>query len=387
MISKKVFVGVSGGVDSAVSAFLLKKAGYDVTGVYIKVWQPDWIECNWREERRDAMRVCASLDIPFLEIDFVKEYKKGVIDYMISEYISGRTPNPDVMCNREVKFGAFWDWARKNEAQYIATGHYADIQIVKDNLNKISEKYRLITSKDKMKDQTYFLWTLRNDELSHILFPVGRMTKEEVRNIANRAKLPNATKKDSQGICFIGKIDVKEFLRQYIEREILENNRGDNQYIKSIEKSISKGKVLDTEGKVIGHHPGSLFFTMGEAKGFTITKKTNKDSKYYVIKKDIKANTITVSQNKLIQIENGSTINLIKLNLINDVRENEKVMVRTRYRQTLQEGIIKDIDKERKTATLSIDKPIDIPTSGQSAVLYREIAVDIIECLGGGIIG
>ena len=161
---------MSGGGDSCVSAALLKRVGYEVTGVFMKVWQPDWIECNWKEERIEAMRAAAYLDIPFVTLDLEREYKEGVIDYMIREYAAGRTPNPDVMCNREVKFGAFWKWAKEQGADYIATGHYAE-----------NKEGRLIVSKDKNKDQTYFLWTLTRDDLKHILFPIGHLLKSEVR--------------------------------------------------------------------------------------------------------------------------------------------------------------------------------------------------------------
>jgi tRNA-specific 2-thiouridylase len=204
-ITKTVFVGVSGGVDSSVSAALLKDAGYTVVGVFIRTWTPDFIECTWREERRDAMRVCAHLGIPFLECDAEEAYKKGVADYMIEEYKKGNTPNPDVMCNREVKFGVFWEFAKAHEADFIATGHYA--------LNQ----YQLERSKDTAKDQTYFLWTLTQDDLEHTLFPIGHLEKKEVRKLAEKYKLPTATKKDSQGVCFLGPLDMKDFLKHYIE--------------------------------------------------------------------------------------------------------------------------------------------------------------------------
>src|SRR3990167_4048684 len=197
---KTVYIGLSGGVDSSVSAALLKKQGYDVTGVFIKVWQPNWITCTWKEDRLDAMRVCAKLEIPFLTLDLEKEYKRDVVDYMIREYKAGRTPNPDVMCNRYIKFGAFFNWARKYGADYIATGHYAQV------FKKVTG-YRLQVSRDFEKDQTYFLWTLTQRELSQTLFPVGRITKPEVRKLAKKFGLPTADKKDSQGLCFIGKVD------------------------------------------------------------------------------------------------------------------------------------------------------------------------------------
>lgn len=175
---------MSGGVDSSVSAALLIRAGYDVTGVFIKVWQPDWIKCTWKEERIDAMRVAAKLDIPFITLDLEKEYKEEVVDYMIREYKAGKTPNPDVMCNRHVKFGGFYDWAMKNGADFVATGHYAQIK-----------NGRLIAGHDKNKDQSYFLWTLTAEQISKTLFPIGNIIKPEVRKLAKKFGLPTAEKK------------------------------------------------------------------------------------------------------------------------------------------------------------------------------------------------
>jgi tRNA-specific 2-thiouridylase len=180
--SKKptVFLGVSGGVDSSVSAALLIEQGYDVVGVFIKTWQPEWIECTWREEKRDAMRVCAHLGIPFLFFDFEKEYKEGVADYMIEEYKAGRTPNPDVMCNKEIKFGAFYSKARSMGADYVATGHYAQVKKTKDGTAEMFE------GADSEKDQSYFLWTIPQEILSHVLFPIGHLKKPQVRKIAEK---------------------------------------------------------------------------------------------------------------------------------------------------------------------------------------------------------
>ena len=278
----KVFVGMSGGVDSSVSAALLKQAGYDVTGVFIKVWQPDWIECTWRDERHEAMRVAAHLGIPFVTLDLEKEYKEGVIDYMIAEYSAGRTPNPDVMCNREVKFGAFWKWAKSQGAEYVATGHYAQVKKLEIR-NLELEEYELLAGVDKNKDQSYFLWTLNQDDLKHILFPVGHLEKPEVRKLAKKFKLPNSDKKDSQGLCFIGKIDVKDFLAHYIKTEM--------------------GNVLNEKGEIIGTHNGALLLTIGERHGFTIDPKfkTAHDEAYYVVSKDVKNNTITVSNMRTLE--------------------------------------------------------------------------------------
>lgn len=260
-----MFVGVSGGVDSSVSAAILKDEGYDVVGVFIRTWQPDFVECTWRDERRDAMRVCAFLEIPFVELDLEEEYRTGVADYMIAEYRAGRTPNPDVMCNREVKFGGFLKWAIAHGADYVATGHYAQ-----------GRNGDLLKGADPAKDQSYFLWTLTGEQLSRILFPVGRLQKSEVRRLAEKYGLPTAAKKDSQGICFIGDVDMKDFLRHYID--------------------VKPGSVLGEGGAVIGSHQGALFYTIGERHGFEISEKGTNDRPYYVVAKDADLNTVTVSQ-------------------------------------------------------------------------------------------
>lgn len=348
---------MSGGVDSSVSACLLKKAGYDITGVFIKVWQPDWLECNWREERLEAMRVCAHLEIPFITLDLEQEYKKGVIDYMIAEYSVGRTPNPDVMCNREVKFGAFWKWAKENGADFIATGHYAK------NIITASGNY-LHAGTDKNKDQSYFLWTLNKDDLAHTLFPVGHLTKPDVRKLATSFKLPNADKKDSQGLCFIGKLDVKDFLSHYIKSE--------------------KGNVLNEKGEVIGTHSGSLFLTIGERHGFDITKKTPNDEPYYIVSKDIKANTVTVGHRVSADSSNVSgNLNQVKINRINWVNRVPKVgdnlQARSRYRQPLQN--IKILNLNKNEVKVEFKTKQETLTPGQSLVIY-----DGEECLGGGVI-
>lgn len=350
---KKIFVGMSGGVDSSVSAALLKEAGHDVTGVFIKVWQPDWTECTWREERRDAMRAAAHLGIPFVTLDLVDEYKKGVIDYMITEYAAGRTPNPDVMCNREVKFGAFWRWAQGRGADMIATGHYAQ------TLSRSDDSVALCAGVDANKDQSYFLWTLNQNDLKHILFPVGHLEKPQVRSLAKKFGLPNAEKKDSQGLCFIGKIDIKEFLAHYI--------------------SAKPGTVLNEAGDVIGIHPGSLFFTLGERRGFTVTHKTPVDQPYYIVAKDVAANTITVSHQKI----HDDATKHIKLTQTNWSRITPKlgdeVMVRTRYRQSLIKA--RFIALSTSEAMLDVEHPLDLSTPGQSLVAYNDN-----ECVGGGII-
>lgn len=338
---------MSGGVDSSVSAALLKKAGYEVIGVFIKVWQPDWINCTWKEDRLDAMRVAAKLEIPFVTLDLEKEYKEEVVDYMIKEYKQGRTPNPDVMCNRFVKFGGFFTWAMKQGADFIATGHYA----------RISDG-KLLMGRDSNKDQSYFLWTLTQEQLSKTLFPVGNIEKPEVRKLARKFGLPNALKRDSQGLCFIGKIDIKDFLSHYIETK--------------------KGEVLNIKGEVIGEHDGAFFFTIGERHGFDILKKTSNDEPYYVVEKDIEKNTITVA-NKNREGDLPSKITKIKLKGMNwnqgSVPVSKILLARSRYREELQG--VKFINEN----TVEFESPQSTLSVGQSLVVY-----DGEVCLGGGTI-
>jgi tRNA-specific 2-thiouridylase len=344
---KTVYVGVSGGVDSSVSLALLKEEGFNVVGCFIKTWQPDFIECTWRAERRDAMRVCAALGVPFLTIDAEKEYKTLVGEYFINEYRAGRTPNPDVMCNKEIKFGVFLKYALAHGADYVATGHYA-----------ISKKGKLFAGKDVGKDQSYFLWTLTTEQLGHVIFPVGNLEKSVVRSIAEKFKLPTAKKKDSQGVCFLGPIDMKEFLAHYIPKKI--------------------GEVLNTEGVVIGEHDGALFFTLGERHGFRITKKGIMDNAMYVIMRDLEKNTITVSENKE---DNPSQKDFQKIKIENinwisgkEPDKDKKYSARIRYQQPLQSCRIEN-------DCIIFDQPQNLATSGQSIVVYDEK-----ECLGGGII-
>lgn len=369
---KKIYVGLSGGVDSAVSAALLKQAGHDITGVFIKVWQPDWIECNWKEERLEAMRVAAHLEIPFVTLDLEAEYKKDVIDYMIDEYKKGRTPNPDVMCNRYVKFGAFKDWALKQGADAIATGHYA-----RSDLEEVGSQRmpRLLVGVDANKDQSYFLWTLTENDLLHAYFPVGIYTKPEVRDLAKKFKLPNADKKDSQGLCFIGKIDIKQFLSHYIKTEA--------------------GKVLNQKGEEIGEHPGAIFFTIGERHGFDLSKNTPNDKPLYVVSKNMETNTITVSEEQPFvgSASSEDTCIISKVNWIREKPSGDGLKARARYRAPLEDISLEEVGDATKDATKTSlatpsrwlirfkNKGAQTLASGQSLVIYKGE-----ECLGGGII-
>lgn len=352
-MARQIFVGMSGGVDSSVSAALLKERGFDVTGVFIKVWQPDWMTCTSREDRLDAMRVCVHLGIPFLTLDLEKEYKKEVVDYMISEYRAGRTPNPDVMCNRYVKFGGFFDWAVKQGANYVATGHYAQI---KDG--------KLVAGEDQGKDQSYFLWTLTQRELAKTLFPVGGMDKSETRVLARKFKLPVAEKRDSQGLCFIGKVNIKEFLSHYI--------------------APVKGDVLDEQGKVIGSHDGAIFLTLGERHGFSVAQTSPDDKPYYVVDRDIAKNTVTVSHKSA----DGSLsaekkeFSLARANWISEAPKSGKIYTaRIRHLGQLLECEIEVVGNGTSgEAEIGFKKPLII-AAGQSVVIYEGET-----CLGGGIV-
>ncbi|MFH0845902.1 MAG: tRNA 2-thiouridine(34) synthase MnmA [Patescibacteria group bacterium] len=362
---RKIFVGMSGGVDSSLTAALLLKEGYDVTGVFIKVWQPDFVECSWREDRLDAMRVCAKLGINFLDLDLEEVYKREVFDYMIEEYKNGRTPNPDVMCNKKIKFGAFLDFALKNGVDFVATGHYVRL-----------EDKKLLAGIDENKDQSYFLWTLTQEQLKHCIFPIGQYTKPEVRKLAKKFELSTADKKDSQGLCFVGKVDMKDFLERFIPQK--------------------KGDVLNEKGKVIGHHDGIHYFTLGQRHGFEIIEKGTEDKPYYVVAKDLEKNILIVSnqdkqnftenlKRKEIKLENinwtlGEKPNFFTSSLRGDHDEavQKKYQARIRYRQPLQECVL--VEKDRIFSVV-FDIPQKNVASGQSVVIYDE---DI--CLGGGVI-
>lgn len=354
----KIAVGVSGGVDSSVSLALLKEQGHEVVGVFMRTWQPDWIACTWRSERRDAMRVCAHLDVPFVELDLEREYKEGVADYMIREYKKGRTPNPDVMCNREVKFGGFLRWAHVHNFDYVATGHYVDRRVLDDG------SVVMLRGNDPKKDQSYFLWTLEQEQLKHILFPVGNIPKSRVRELAEKYQLPTATKKDSQGICFIGDINMKDFLSHYIDEH--------------------PGKVLDSSGKVIGSHNGSLFYTIGERHGFTINSENKKKDggPYYVINKDIEKNTITVSENPEQDQEISNHWKLIDVvDNQNRLQQGQQIDAQIRYRGDVVKVDISEVDHSRKTAIIKFHTHDPSLAAGQSVVFYDDGA-----CLGGGIL-
>ncbi len=369
----KVYVGMSGGVDSSVSAALLQKEGYEVTGVFMKVWQPDFLPCTWEHERRDAMRVAAHLGIQLLTWDFEKEYKENVADYMIREYRLGRTPNPDVMCNREIKFGAFFRRAMASGADFVATGHYARTALVESRKLKVesreNSKYRMLTGVDSAKDQSYFLWTLGQVQLSKTLFPIGGFKKSHVRVLAKKFGLPVAEKKDSQGLCFVGKLDMKDFLAHFIEEK--------------------EGSVLNENGESVGTHRGAFMYTLGERHGFTVTKKKSDEAPYFVIAKNLKANTLTVAH----YIEKQLTCASQELQILQasfcrgvvpDITKIYTAQVRY-HGESYKCGITQQGSptfklKDNESFTLHFKKHVIVDV-GQSVVIY-----DGDECVGGGVV-
>jgi len=348
----KVFVGLSGGVDSSVAALRLLREGYEVVGVFIKVWHPDFLVCNWEEERVDAMRVAAFLDIPFLTCDSEAEYRDEVAKYFIKEYENGRTPNPDVMCNRYVKFGSFMKFARERGADFIATGHYVR------KIGKV-EKAGLYKGIDDKKDQSYFLWTLTKEQLDFSLFPIGDSKKEDIRQEAKEAGLPTAVKKDSQGICFLGHIDIPEFISHYVD--------------------LKEGKVLNEEREIIGTHKGAIVYTVGQRHGFLINEKNDQKGVHYVIAKDLEKNTIIVSTERVL-LEKQAKLILTDVVLREELAEGEITSAVGRYRQKPFIVKVEEISSE-KIILKVVEEQNEMLALGQSCVLYRE---DL--CLGGGII-
>ena len=345
--SKKVFVGLSGGVDSSVTAALLQEQGFDVTGVYMKNWSKDLpgFPCPWKEDYQDAKRVAVKLGIPFELFDFETEYFDRVVNYMLDGFKAGITPNPDIMCNQEIKFKLFYETARSKGADYIATGHYAK-----------TKNGQLLQAVDTNKDQTYFLYRVTKDALEHTLFPLGELTKPEVRKLASSYGLVTANKKESMGICFVGKVGIKEFLSQYVETE--------------------PGDIIDQNGAKIGTHDGAIFYTIGQRHGLDV----GGGLPYYVTGKDMQKNEVYVTSDlndSQLWFEN---IQLEACHWIDVLPEiGNKYHVRTRHRAKLIQCTLTAVEGTK--VTFSLSESIRALTPGQSAVLYDEEI-----CLGGGII-
>ena len=370
---KTVYVGMSGGVDSSVSALLLKEQGFRVVGVYMKNWSRDLpgMKCPWAEDLADAKRVAVKLGIDFLVWDFEKEYHDKVVDYMLDEFRKGNTPNPDIMCNQEIKFKLFYEKAMENGADFIATGHYARTSLDGSYQTFSSPTsltlsggpspclspvhVDLVRAADENKDQTYFLYRISEEALRHTLFPIGGMLKPEVKKLAAEHGLHNAYKKESMGVCFVGEVGMKDFLKEYIE--------------------IEPGEIREAETeKVLGAHEGAIFYTIGQRHGLYLSGvagEVNDGLPYYVVKKDLERNIVYVSKNL-----NHEAIwtKELKLKEIILRTSHASVSVRLRHRAPL---IPATFDGE----ALRFEHEVKRPASGQSAVIY-----DGEICLGGGII-
>jgi tRNA-specific 2-thiouridylase len=339
----KVFVGMSGGVDSSLTAALLVEAGHDVTGVYMKNWTEDLpgMRCPWADDLADAKRVAVQLGINFEVFDFESQYKQKVVDYMIDEYKAGRTPNPDIMCNQEIKFKLFLETALERGADMVATGHYARTS---DGILRLA--------KDTNKDQTYFLYRVSHVALESTLFPLGDLTKPEVRAMAQQRGLTTAAKKDSVGICFVGQIGMREFLSQYVTTE--------------------PGDIVDRQTKrVVGRHDGAIFYTLGQRHGLNL----GGGLPYYVVGKDMGTNEVYVSTDLNDESLWRKTVPLLDLHFIDGTAKEGSFKARIRHRAPLV-GCVLGGD-----GSLTFDEPQRAATPGQSVVLYDD---DV--CIGGGII-
>lgn len=392
----KIVVGLSGGVDSSVAAYLLKQQGHDVVGLFMRNWNDASVtledECPWIEDSNDALMVAQKLGIPLQVIDMSELYKERIVDYMFEEYEKGRTPNPDVLCNREVKFDAFMDVALSLGAEKVATGHYAQLSSVEKDGETI---YRLLAGNDNNKDQSYFLCQLSQDQLSKALFPIGHLTKPQVREIAKEIGLVTADKKDSQGLCFIGKVSLPEFLKQQLqpkEGEIVEIFRdfsGFNQpqpefssKQEELEYLSSKIKYQKSDGKVIGKHQGAQYYTIGQSKGLGIGG--HKES-CFVISRDMENNILFVGEShsfpglykKALKINNDE-VKWIRKDLQLQNGESREVMARIRYRQPLQKATIYQFED---AFYIEFEEPQSAIAEGQFAAWY-----DGEETLGSGVI-
>ncbi|MEM6515889.1 MAG: tRNA 2-thiouridine(34) synthase MnmA [Bacteroidota bacterium] len=362
MKNKRVIIGLSGGVDSSVAAYLLKNQGYEVIGLFMKNWHDDSVtisdECPWLDDSNDAMLVADKLGIPFQTVDLSAQYKERIVDYMFDEYKKGRTPNPDVLCNREIKFDVFMDIALNLGADLVATGHYCRKDTIKVEGQPI---YRLLSGVDTNKDQSYFLCQLSQQQLSKALFPVGKLTKPEVREIAKAQGLITANKKDSQGLCFIGKVRLPEFLQQKLsprEGVIVEIEKENPKYLNGVSNFENKTQELSyksrkpsyniSEGKIVGKHQGAHYFTKGQRKGLAVG---GTPEPLFVIETDVNENVIYTGQGhshpglkRSVLFVHDDELHWVREDLKLKIDETMKVMARIRYRQPLEEAVLHKTD-------------------------------------------
>ena len=382
---KKVIIGLSGGVDSSVSALLLKQQGYEVIGLFMKNWHDETVtisdDCPWLDDSNDAMLIAEKLEIPFQTVDLSEQYHSRIIDYMFNEYENGRTPNPDVLCNREIKFDIFLKIALDLGADYIATGHYCQVnKINKDN----KEIYRLIVGADEKKDQSYFLCQLNQKQLSKAIFPIGHLTKSDVRDIAKKNDLITADKKDSQGLCFVGKVKLPDFLKQRLTPKKGKVIKIDSESVKQeidLNEVKSKEKQLELlsspfsfssdDGEEIGEHHGAYYYTVGQRKGLNIGGFSEP---LFVLETDVSKNIIYVGMGeshpalyKKALFVKSNEIHWIREDLKINENETMNVEFRIRYRQPLQSGTIY---RFKKGLYILFDKPILSVTSGQFVSWY-----------------
>ncbi|WP_420553779.1 tRNA 2-thiouridine(34) synthase MnmA [Tenacibaculum aiptasiae] len=393
---KRVIVGLSGGVDSSVTAYLLKEQGYEVIGLFMKNWHDDSVtisdECPWLEDSNDAMIVAEKLGIPFQTVDLSEQYKERIVDYMFNEYEKGRTPNPDVLCNREIKFDVFMDIALGLGADYVATGHYCRKS---EEIIDGKPVYKLLAGKDTNKDQSYFLCQLSQKQLSKALFPIGELTKPEVREIAKEADLITADKKDSQGLCFIGKVRLPDFLQQKLqpkEGQIIRIPNSFEQYNRVAPKFENKEVELEylstkfsykkEDGDVVGKHQGAHYFTKGQRKGLAVggTKEP-----LFVIETDVNENIIYTGEGKNhpglyrnVLFVSNEELHWVRTDLALNPGEEMEVEARIRYRQKLEKAILYSVEKGLYVA---FENPQSAIQEGQFVAWYKDE-----ELLGSGVI-
>ncbi|WP_339653096.1 tRNA 2-thiouridine(34) synthase MnmA [uncultured Salegentibacter sp.] len=395
-MKKKVVVGLSGGVDSSVSAYLLQQQGYEVIGLFMKNWHDDSVtisdECPWLDDSNDAMMVADKLGIPFQTVDLSEQYKERIVDYMFNEYERGRTPNPDVLCNREIKFDVFMKIALSLGADYVATGHYCRKGEIQENGETI---YQLLSGKDNNKDQSYFLCQLTQEQLSKTLFPIGELQKSEVRKIASEQNLVTADKKDSQGLCFIGKVRLPDFLQQKLqpkEGKIIEIEAEKDFYSYETPEFSNKKEELDfltkkyeyaaEDGKVVGKHQGAHYFTKGQRKGLAVG---GTPEPLFVIDTDVVDNVIYTGQGKNHPgiyrkglFINKDEVHWVRKDLAISTDDTLKVKARIRYRQPLQDATLHQTEAGMYVI---FDEPQASITEGQFVAWYESE-----ELLGSGVI-